>query len=160
MNMFNRNRYWAILHYITCSPMNTLQWMGAVRMRVQTADKNITIIHKYPNDSSPSGNILFKWKAACFRLFFCNIIGFTALDTIGWKHNFNLIDLNDNTAVIHRAALLLNHHCFKFDEFCHINTCCFTAALNVSCICLSLYHWFLLISCSLLWSCLETICIA
>ncbi len=22
------------------------QWMGAVRMRVQTADKNITIIHK------------------------------------------------------------------------------------------------------------------
>ncbi len=23
-----------------------LQWMGAVRMRVQTADKNITIIHK------------------------------------------------------------------------------------------------------------------
>ncbi len=25
--------------------METLQWMGAVRMRVQTADKNITIIH-------------------------------------------------------------------------------------------------------------------
>ncbi len=24
----------------------TVQWMGAVRMRVQTADKNITIIHK------------------------------------------------------------------------------------------------------------------
>ncbi len=23
-----------------------LQWMGAVRMRVQTADKNITLIHK------------------------------------------------------------------------------------------------------------------
>ncbi len=28
--------------------MNTLQWMGAVRMRVQTADKNITIIHSTP----------------------------------------------------------------------------------------------------------------
>ncbi len=27
---------------ITCSPMDPLQWMGAVRMRVQTADKNIT----------------------------------------------------------------------------------------------------------------------
>ncbi len=26
--------------------MDPLQWMGAVRMRVQTADKNITIIHK------------------------------------------------------------------------------------------------------------------
>ncbi len=32
--------------YITCSTMDALQWMGAVRMRVQTADKNITIIHK------------------------------------------------------------------------------------------------------------------
>ncbi len=28
------------------SPMDHLQWMGAVRMRVQTADKNITMIHK------------------------------------------------------------------------------------------------------------------
>ncbi len=31
---------------ITCLLMDLLQWMGAVRMRVQTADKNITIIHK------------------------------------------------------------------------------------------------------------------
>ncbi len=31
---------------ITCSLMDPLQWMGAVRMRDQTADKNITIIHK------------------------------------------------------------------------------------------------------------------
>ncbi len=30
----------------TFSAMDALQWMGAVRMRVQTADKNITIIHK------------------------------------------------------------------------------------------------------------------
>ncbi len=45
--------------YITCSPMDPLQWMGAVRMRIQTADKNI---HKY--DSSPSINVV-KWKAAC-----------------------------------------------------------------------------------------------
>ncbi len=28
--------------------MDALQWMGAVRMRVQTADKNITIIHTTP----------------------------------------------------------------------------------------------------------------
>ncbi len=28
--------------------MGPLQWMGAVRMRVQTADKNITIIHTTP----------------------------------------------------------------------------------------------------------------
>ncbi len=30
------------------STMDALQWMGAVRMRVQTADKNITIIHTTP----------------------------------------------------------------------------------------------------------------
>ncbi len=28
--------------------MDPLQWMGAVRMRVQTADKNITMIHLTP----------------------------------------------------------------------------------------------------------------
>ncbi len=28
--------------------MDPLQWMGAVRMKVQTADKNITIIHTTP----------------------------------------------------------------------------------------------------------------
>ncbi len=32
----------------TCSPMDPLQWMGAVRMRVQAADKHITIIHTTP----------------------------------------------------------------------------------------------------------------
>ncbi len=30
------------------SSVDPLQWMGAVRMRVQTADKNITIIHTTP----------------------------------------------------------------------------------------------------------------
>ncbi len=38
-------------HYITCSPVDPLQWMGAVRMRVQTAAKNITnitVIHTTP----------------------------------------------------------------------------------------------------------------
>ncbi len=33
-------------HCIKCSQMDPLQWMGAITMRVQTADKNITIIHK------------------------------------------------------------------------------------------------------------------
>ncbi len=27
--------------------MDPLQWMGAVRMRAQTADKNITMIHMH-----------------------------------------------------------------------------------------------------------------
>ncbi len=32
----------------SCSPMDYLQWMGAVRMRVQTADKSITVINTTP----------------------------------------------------------------------------------------------------------------
>ncbi len=32
--------------WITCSSMDPLQWMGAIRMSVQTADNNITVIHK------------------------------------------------------------------------------------------------------------------
>ncbi len=33
---------------ITCSPMDLLQWMGAVRARVQTVDKNIIIHNSNP----------------------------------------------------------------------------------------------------------------
>ncbi len=33
---------------ITCSLRKSLQWMGAIRMRVQTSDKNITVIHTTP----------------------------------------------------------------------------------------------------------------
>ncbi len=46
----------ALYHY--GSAMDPLQWMGAVRMRVQTTDKNITVIHTTPDH-------LVKWKAAC-----------------------------------------------------------------------------------------------
>ncbi len=44
-----------------CSAMDPLQWMGAVRMRVQTADKNITIIHTTPVINW----CLIMWKAVC-----------------------------------------------------------------------------------------------
>ncbi len=40
-------RRW-VCFFISVSSMDALQWMGAVRMRVQTADKNITIIHITP----------------------------------------------------------------------------------------------------------------
>ncbi len=42
---------------ITCSPMNALQWMGAVRMRIQT-----TKHHNNPHHSSPSVNVLWSQK--------------------------------------------------------------------------------------------------
>ncbi len=54
-------RFGEIQHYITCSAMDALQWMGAVRMRVQTADKNITVIHTTPVHRS----MHCKPKAAC-----------------------------------------------------------------------------------------------
>ncbi len=38
--------------------MDLLQWMGAVRMRVQTADTNITIIHKLTSWEIESGMIV------------------------------------------------------------------------------------------------------
>ncbi len=40
--------------------MDALQWMGAVRMRVQTADKNITIIHKQSKADLSSGRLYLK----------------------------------------------------------------------------------------------------
>ncbi len=40
--------------------MNLLQWMGAVRLRVQTADKNITM--SISHQSTPSINILWSEK--------------------------------------------------------------------------------------------------
>ncbi len=40
MSLFrHQNSFGEILHYITCSSMDPLQWMGANRMRAQTADK-------------------------------------------------------------------------------------------------------------------------
>ncbi len=41
--------------------MDPLQWMGAVRMRVQTADKNITVIHK----STPVHQLMYCEVKSC-----------------------------------------------------------------------------------------------
>ncbi len=43
-----QNRFGEIQHYMICSPMDPLQCMGAVRMRIQTAEKYIRIIHMTP----------------------------------------------------------------------------------------------------------------
>ncbi len=42
--------------------MNPLKWMGAVRMRVQTADKNTTITLNNPQNSNPLVNVLWSEK--------------------------------------------------------------------------------------------------
>ncbi len=45
--------------------MYPLQWMGAVRMRVQTTDKNITIIHTTPvHQLTSCGKLPFKLYTA------------------------------------------------------------------------------------------------
>ncbi len=41
--------------------MDPLQWMGAVRTRVQTADKNITIIHTTPVHQLQQGMEALLW---------------------------------------------------------------------------------------------------
>ncbi len=50
--------------YISCSPMDPLQWMGAVRTRVQAVDKNIT---SNPHHSSPSINVLWSEKLHVYK---------------------------------------------------------------------------------------------
>ncbi len=56
--VLHQDRFGEIQHYISCSQMDPLQWRGAARMRVQTADKNITIIHTTPVHQLRS-NIVF-----------------------------------------------------------------------------------------------------
>ncbi len=48
--------------------MDHLLWMGAVRMRVQTADKNITILHM-----TPSVNVFWGEKM-CFKLILSELV--------------------------------------------------------------------------------------
>ncbi len=67
---------WIQMDSITCSAMDALQWMGAVRMRVQTADKNITIIH-----TTPSVKVLWSQKQHVCKKQIYN------------KHNFNFKSL-------------------------------------------------------------------
>ncbi len=45
--ILHQNRFGEMFYYITCSLVDPLQRMGAVRTRVQTTAKNITIIHNY-----------------------------------------------------------------------------------------------------------------
>ncbi len=53
--------------------VDALQWMGAVRLRVQTADKNITIIHTTPVHPLTSGEDK-SWNKYIKMLFFKSII--------------------------------------------------------------------------------------
>ncbi len=52
-------RFGEMKRNITCSIMDPLQWMGAVKMRVQTADKTIT---SHPHIFIPIINVLWSDK--------------------------------------------------------------------------------------------------
>ncbi len=52
--------------------MDALQWMGAVRMRVQTADKNITIINTTPVHQLTSGEDK-SWNKSIIKMFLTQI---------------------------------------------------------------------------------------
>ncbi len=75
-------RFGEMLHFITCSAMDALQWMGAVRMRVQTADKNITIIHKYPQLLSSQD---VNWWTGVVVII---VMFLSAVWTLFWRHPF------------------------------------------------------------------------
>ncbi len=80
---------------ITCSRKDPLQWMGAVRKRVQTADKNITIIHTTPVQQLTSCEVkscVFVRNKYTIKMFFCDmwpsmvpILRIYALDLINPK---------------------------------------------------------------------------
>ncbi len=50
ITLFIQDKFVSLLEQIwrnvACLTMDPLQWMGAIRMRVQTADKNSTMIYK------------------------------------------------------------------------------------------------------------------
>ncbi len=62
----------ALHHLLT----NRLQWMGAVRMRVQTTDENITIIHNltpvHQLMSCEVKSYMFKINKSIIKMFYCN----------------------------------------------------------------------------------------
>ncbi len=67
-NEFFIIRFGEMYHCITVSAMDALQWMGAVRMRVQTADKNIIIIHTTPVHQLTSGEDK-SWNKSSIKMF-------------------------------------------------------------------------------------------
>ncbi len=73
MSLFLHQIWRNVAFCITCSAMDALQWMGAVRMRVQTADKNITIIHKVIHTSPVHQLISWeaKWNKSIIKTSIC-----------------------------------------------------------------------------------------
>ncbi len=81
-----------VLH-VTCTTLDLLEWMGAVRTRVQTADKNIAIIHTTPVHQLRSimdyGLIFWTEEmvlnlSVLMDLFNTNTQRFTSLDVNWW----------------------------------------------------------------------------
>ncbi len=94
--------------------MDPLQWMGAVRLKVQTADKNITIIQ----NSSLSINVLWSEKLRVCKkqvyeyiyIFFFNLRFWTKLSII---HN--------NSSSSGKSPSLAVSHISYFGQVWHVN---------------------------------------
>ncbi len=79
---------WRNYNYVTCSPIDPLQWMGAVKMGVQLADKKHHNIHTTPvhqltscevkscvfprNRSSIGEQVMYFWHLNLFLFFYFN----------------------------------------------------------------------------------------
>ncbi len=100
----HQNRFGALHH----SPMDPLQWMGPVRMRVQTADENIPIIHKH-HDSSPLMNIMWsKELHICMKqIHHWDVFNFKALLLAKYESSIHIITFSSRLSQernIHRSS--------------------------------------------------------
>ncbi len=144
--------------------MDPLQWMGAVRMRVQTADKNITIIHKH-HDSSPLMNIMWsKELHICTKqIHHWDVFNFKALLLAKYESSIHIITFSSRLSQernLHRssptqAKTVLNKYFNRFwcertkwDELFHCRKCHYNG----------LWKWRLKIKMSQLWICFLQIC--
>ncbi len=113
---------------ITCSPIEPLQWMGAVRKRVQIYYKNTTIIHKTPIYKFSCETYLFiitsallhiNFKALLLNLFFASqdvnwgtgVVWITFGLLWFWRHPFTaedpLVMLNFSKSVLMKKLIYI-----------------------------------------------------
>ncbi len=111
-------------HFNTCSAMDALQWMGAVRMRVQTADINITLIPKLSifikqtkqiKTNSKRPFLMFNMKFSARMYASLLPIAWFFLDVL----SVLLVSDCNHTHIYRALTLLINATCDKMMLVCH-----------------------------------------
>ncbi len=105
------------LHYLLTN-LDLLQWMGAIRMRVQTSDKNITIIH----NMTPVHQLMSCEVKSCMFLRNNSSLRYCNFKSSSEYHNSTSKVQNSLPTYLFRTIL----DCFCFDGFI-TNTQLFTS---------------------------------